>query len=102
MIAAVGLDCGLYAHRIGACTGGPAIQAPGESRQGRWVAGLGGKALLEDLVRAADRDPQRQEPVRRLIADLRSTPEGREIVPDELYAIWEVVDGVVGDDSHLD
>lgn len=64
--------------------------------QGDWAAGLGGETLLEDLVRAASRDPERLEPVRRLIEDLRSTTEGREIVPDDLYEIWRTVDAAVG------
>lgn len=67
----------------------------GGAWQGEWAAGLGGETLLEDLVRAAARDPERLEPVRRLIKDLRATPEGREIVPDDLYAVWQVVDGAL-------
>ncbi len=53
--------------------------------QGEWVAGLNGETLLEDLVLTASRDPERLEPVRRLIEDLRVTGEGREIVADDLY-----------------
>ncbi|MCC5865688.1 MAG: phospholipase D family protein [Wenzhouxiangella sp.] len=60
--------------------------------QGEWAAGLGGETLLEDLVRAAAREPERLEPVRRLIKDLRATPEGRKIVPDDLYDLWRVID----------
>jgi hypothetical protein len=56
-----------------------------------WRTGLGGETLLEDLVRAASRDPSRLEPVRRLIDDLRKTEEGRRIVPDELFELWQAV-----------
>lgn len=49
--------------------------------QNDWAAGLGGDALLEDLVRIASRDPKRLEPVRRLIDNLPSTGEGRWMVP---------------------
>lgn len=52
-------------------------------------------ALLEDLLRAASRDARRLEPVRRLIRDLRSTEEGRRVVPDDLAALWQVVDQVI-------
>lgn len=69
----------------------------GGAWKGDWGAGLDGETLLEDLVRAAARDPERLEPIRRLIADLRSTPEGHGIVPDDLFAIWEVIDGAVSD-----
>lgn len=70
--------------------------AKGDGRwQGRWGAGLGGETLLEDLLRTASREPQKLDPVRRLIEDLRATPEGREIVPDGFHAIWSVVDEVI-------
>ena len=57
-----------------------------------WGIGDGGETLLDDLVRTASRDPDRLEPVRRLIDDLRKTDEGRRIVPDELFAIWMAVE----------
>lgn len=57
-----------------------------------WNTGLGGETLLEDLVRVASREPARLEPVRRLIHDLRQSDEGSRIVPDDLLAVWEVVD----------
>ena len=57
-----------------------------------WGVGLGGETLLDDLVRTASRDPERLEPVRRLIDDLRKTEEGRRIVPDELFAVWTAVE----------
>ena len=63
--------------------------------EGKWMTGLGGETLLEDLLRVASRDPQRLDPVRRLIEDLRTTPEGREIVPDNFHAIWMLVDEVI-------
>jgi len=62
---------------------------------GKWIAGLGAETLLEDLVRIASRDPGRLEPIRRLIEDLRTSPDGVAIVPDDLYEIWQVVDSVV-------
>ena len=57
-----------------------------------WGTGGGGETLLDDLVRTASRDPDRLDPVRRLIDDLRKTDEGRRIVPDELFAIWTAVE----------
>jgi hypothetical protein len=59
-------------------------------------AGLSGEPLLEDLLRAASRDPARLAPIRRLIEDLRKTEEGRRIVPEDLYALWQVVDSTLG------
>jgi hypothetical protein len=62
----------------------------------QWGVGLGGETLLEDLLRVASRDPNRLKPIKKVIEDLRSTDEGRQIVPDDLYAVWTVVDGVIG------
>ena len=62
------------------------------SEGGAWGEGFAGETLLEDLVRAAARDPERLKPVRRLIDDLRKTEEGRTIVPDDLFAVWSAVE----------
>ena len=62
------------------------------SEGGAWGEGFAGETLLEDLVRAAARDPERLKPVRRLIDDLRKTEEGRMIVPDDLFAVWSAVE----------
>ena len=59
---------------------------------GPWGEGFAGETLLEDLVRAAARDPERLKPVHRLIDDLRKTEEGRKIVPDDLFAVWSAVE----------
>ena len=63
--------------------------------QSKWRDSLGGETLLEDLVRTASREPHRLEPIRRLVEDLRSTVEGRAIVPDDFYELWLMVDEVV-------
>jgi len=65
---------------------------PGGAWQGDWASGFTGETLLEDLVRAAARDPERLAPIRRLIEDLQSTPEGRDIVPPGFIELWDVVD----------
>ena len=61
-----------------------------------WGTGIGGETVLEDLLRAASRDPARLEPVRRLIHDLRRTEDGRRIVPDDLFLIWTAVEEALG------
>ena len=65
---------------------------PGGAWQGEWATGLTGETLLEDLVRAAAREPERLAPIRRLIEDLQASPEGRDIVPPGFMDIWRVVD----------
>jgi hypothetical protein len=44
--------------------------------------------LLEALMRAFDRDPQRLVGVERLIRELSSTPDGAALLPDELARVW--------------
>jgi len=70
-------------------------QKPNGEGSGDWVVGFDTEALLEDLLRAAAHDPERLKPVRRLIEDLRASEEGRDIVPDDLYQLWNVVDAVI-------
>lgn len=60
-----------------------------------WSAGLGGETLLEDLVRVVSREPERLEPIRRLIGELRSTKEGSSIVPEDFLTIWNAVEAAV-------
>ena len=60
-----------------------------------WRIGQSDDTLLEDLVRAAARDPARLDPVRRLIDDFRKTEQGRRIVPDDFMRVWTAVDEVI-------
>ena len=48
-------------------------------------------ALLEALLRSLSRNPERIDQAARLIADLGSTPEGEELLPEGLNEIWEPV-----------
>lgn len=48
-------------------------------------------ALLEALLQSLSRDPRRIDDVARLIADLGSTPEGKELLPRGLNEIFEPV-----------
>ena len=63
--------------------GGPA--GPGSAHAS---AGWARFPLLESLLRALSRDPSRLDEVARLIEDLRRTPEGRELLPEELLTVW--------------
>ena len=64
-----------------------------------WLGAPAGETLLEGLVRAASRDPGRLEPVRRLMEDLRSTEEGRRIVPEDFLDLWCAVEEVLREDG---
>ena len=50
--------------------------------------------LLEHLLRALHRSPDKLDQVHRLIEDLRRTPEGRSILPPELDSVWEPINRV--------
>ena len=69
----------------------------GES--GAWGVGVSADTLLDDLLRAASRDPNRLQPVRRLIDDLRKTEDGRRIIPDDVLAVWNAVNEALGTES---
>ena len=60
-----------------------------------WEGVFGGATLLEDLLRAASRDPERLDVVRRLVTDLRRTEDGRATIPPELYELWQAIDQTV-------
>ena len=64
-----------------------------------WSDVPGDETLLEGLVRTASRDPERLEPVRRLIEDFRSTEEGRRIVPDAFLDLWNAVEEALREDG---
>lgn len=58
---------------------------------GTWLAGLASEALLEPLLRAYSRDPQRLRDIERWLMELGSTPEGHSILPERWSEIWEPV-----------
>ena len=64
--------------------------------EGNWsIDPWNAESLLEDLVRSASRDPERLEPIRRLVTDIRKTEKGKKIIPDEFLKLWNaVVDSV--------
>ena len=48
-------------------------------------------ALLEALLRSLSRNPRQIDDAARLIADLRKTEEGQDLLPEGLDDIWEPV-----------
>ena len=62
-----------------------------ESASAGQFGGLEQAALLEALLRSLSRNPERIDQAARLIADLRSTPEGEDLLPNDLNKIWEPV-----------
>lgn len=59
--------------------------SPGTS--GGWNRGT----LLEALLRSLSQSPRQIDDAARLIADLKETPEGRDLLPEGLDEIWEPV-----------
>jgi len=48
-----------------------------------------GIPLLEELVRAYSRRPDRIDRIAQLVQDLKETPEGRGLIPDSFLELWE-------------
>ncbi|HEX3045289.1 MAG TPA: phospholipase D family protein [Bacillota bacterium] len=47
--------------------------------------------LLEELVRAYSRHPEKIDYIARFIEDLKSTPEGQAVLPEGFDAVWETL-----------
>jgi hypothetical protein len=62
----------------------------GEETGDGWAA-RGGVPVLESMVRALARDPERLDHVHRLISSLSATDEGRALLPDGIEAVWEPI-----------
>lgn len=61
------------------------------SRSGDGQPGAIDLPLVEWMVRALARTPERVDHLARLIASLRATDEGRELLPQDLDEIWDVI-----------
>ncbi len=55
--------------------------------------------LLEELTRAYCRDPEKVQAIARLIEDLKSSPEGKQVVPESFEVIWEAFKNALGKES---
>jgi len=64
------------------------LEAFGERQGQRGTGGGSGLPLLEAMLRALERNPRKLDAVGRFIEDLRKTPEGRELLPPDLDAVW--------------
>ncbi|KPV39928.1 hypothetical protein AN478_06950 [Thiohalorhabdus denitrificans] len=68
-------------------------------RQDRGVP-LQAETILEDLLRVASRDPERLDTVRRIMEDLAEEgASGEQVVPEDLYAIWQAVDAALQEEA---
>lgn len=59
--------------------------------KGGTVVAMFDSTLLESLLRAIDREPERIDQVAEVIADLEKTPEGQSLLPTNLAAIWDPI-----------
>ena len=67
----------------------------GGAGTGSSVSGLDWEgALLEELVRAVSRQPDRLEAIQKLVDDLSETPEGRELIPEDFFDLWSAIRSV--------
>ncbi len=72
--------------------GEESITFQGSKESGNWDQVLPSDALLEDLVRAVSRDPERLNSLARLVDDLRGSDEGLALIPDGFLALWNVIE----------
>ena len=56
---------------------------------GASFAGWDQTGLLEALLRSLSRNPEHIDEAARLIADLESTSEGEDLLPERLREIWD-------------
>jgi len=57
----------------------------------RPISGDGAMPLLEALVRALSRSPEKLEHIAELVEGLQRTPEGRDLLPEGFEPLWEAV-----------
>ena len=74
------------------------------SDEGAWTsasmgAWLDPERILESLLLAASRSPQRLQRLERLIIELERTERGRGVIPDDFRAVWEPVWAAAGDST---
>jgi hypothetical protein len=67
------------------------------SEGGRSRGGVETVPLLEELVRAFSRNPERLDDIEDLVRRLRTTDEGRAIVPDDFLQLWDAIEVARGD-----
>jgi hypothetical protein len=65
--------------------------ADGGTTEGDWLAGLGSQALLEPLVRAYSRDPQRLREIERVMVELNHRADAVSILPEGWDEIWRPI-----------
>jgi hypothetical protein len=79
----------LLAGESEASLGGSLLGSDGQ-RGDSWAA-WGGLPLLESMVRALARDPERIDHIARLLESLRASEEGRALIPEGLTEVWEPI-----------
>lgn len=71
---------------------GAAQNSPGDGKGGSWTVGGGSECmpLLEELVRAYSREPERLVEVSRVVRRLTEGEDNQQIVPQEFLETWAV------------
>jgi hypothetical protein len=67
--------------------------------EGTWLAGFESEALLEPLVRAYSRDPQRLNEIERVMIALGQRSDTQSILPERWDEIWRPIAAALAQDS---
>lgn len=54
-------------------------------------SGFDGMPLLEELIRAFSRTPEKIDQINQIVERLKRTPEGRQVLPDDFEAVWSQI-----------
>ena len=66
------------------------ILPAGDNGSGQWRTGDHGLPLLEELLRAFSRYPEKMDRVTKLVDDLQAEEDTREVLPEEFLKTWQV------------
>lgn len=84
-------ETGLMGNLAGWLSGAAGTSSP--ASPGDWDT-----PLLEEMVRALSRSPEKIERIAQLVESLKRTPEGRAVLPDGFDLLWETVLQVRGEE----
>ena len=82
----------LLAQELGWLPGGDDKSSGSWGEGGRWAEDVDDQIpLLEDIVRAFSRSPEKIDQVTEIVERLRATPDGQKVLPEGFEALWDTI-----------